>query len=108
MHATLSTRKLVSQLSTGAYDEQRVGKLASWYQQARHNLKDASMCPGAKADGRAAVFGKLAGMLESFGGGEMEASSHPADDGFDIGGVASDMVPGEEWLEVMDQFGWTF
>ncbi|KAF4878485.1 hypothetical protein CGCSCA1_v002224 [Colletotrichum siamense] len=108
MHATLSTRKLVSQLTTGAYDERRVGRLQSWYQQVRNNLNDASTSPGAKADGRAVVFSKLAGMLETFSGGEIGASRHSADDCFDMDGVSSDMVPGEDWLEVMDQFGWTF
>ncbi|WYZ36446.1 hypothetical protein EsH8_XIV_000046 [Colletotrichum jinshuiense] len=108
MHAALSLRKLSSRLTTQAYDEQRVEKLAGWYQQIRQNLKDASKCPGAKRDGRAAVFGKLASMLESSSWEEKEGPGRQGDNEFDMDGAGFEMFLGEEWLGMVDHFGWTF
>lgn len=108
MHATLSLRKLSSRLTTRVYDEERVEKLASWYRQVISNLKDASKCSSQKKDGRAAVCGKLAGMLESFNWGDKERPERRYDNDFNMNGVGGEAFLGEEWLELADQFEWTF
>ncbi|KAK1966081.1 hypothetical protein LY78DRAFT_693024 [Colletotrichum sublineola] len=108
MHAALSLRKLSSHLTTRMHDKQRVEKLASWYQQVSRNLKDASMYPGAKRDGRAAVFDKLASMLESFPWERSEGLGRQDDNELNIDGAMSEVFLSEEWLGIADQFGWTF
>lgn len=108
MHATLSLRKLSFRLTTLIYDEDRAEKLASWYRQASQNLKDASKCSPQKKDGRAAVFGKLAGMLESFNWGDKERPERRYDNDFNMNGVGGGAFLGEEWLGLADQFEWTF
>ncbi|CAI0643629.1 unnamed protein product [Colletotrichum noveboracense] len=108
MHATLSLRKLSFRLTTRVYDEDRVEKLASWYRQVSQNLKDASKCSPQKKGGRAAVFGKLAGMLESFNSGDKERPERRYDNDFNMNGVGGEAFLGEEWLGLVDQFEWTF
>ncbi|EFQ25228.1 uncharacterized protein GLRG_00372 [Colletotrichum graminicola M1.001] len=92
MHAALSLRKLSSQLTTQMYDKQRVEKLADWYQQVIRNLGDASMHPGAKRDGKSAVFRKLASMLEPFTWESGEGLGRQGDNELNIDGITSELT----------------
>ncbi|KAK1585856.1 uncharacterized protein LY79DRAFT_257856 [Colletotrichum navitas] len=108
MHAALSLRKLSSQLTTQMYDKQRVEKLADWYQQVIRSLRNASMYPGAKRDGRAAVFGKLASMLESFTWERGEGLGRQGDSEVNVDGITSEVFLSEEWFGIANQFDWAF